>query len=70
MEQSFTPVPTRARHDGWTADRQRDFIRALPLMPEEAAEAAALGPADGSLADAAARRSPAPWNSSTVSPSG
>lgn len=27
---SFTPVPrTRARHDGWTAQRQRDFIAAL-----------------------------------------
>ena len=25
----FAPVPRRARHDGWTADRQRAFIRAL-----------------------------------------
>jgi hypothetical protein len=25
----FTPVPTRARHDGWSADRQVAFIEAL-----------------------------------------
>lgn len=25
----FTPVPCRARRDGWTADRQRAFIAAL-----------------------------------------
>lgn len=27
--QGFDPVPVRARHDGWTAQRQVDFIRAL-----------------------------------------
>lgn len=26
---AFTPVATRARHDGWTADRQRAFVEAL-----------------------------------------
>jgi len=26
---AFTPVPTRARHDGWTPERQGDFIEAL-----------------------------------------
>jgi hypothetical protein len=26
---SFTPVPGRARRDGWTAERQRAFIAAL-----------------------------------------
>jgi hypothetical protein len=25
----FTPVPVRARHDGWTAERQIAFIEAL-----------------------------------------
>lgn len=25
----FTPVPLRARHDGWTADKQIAFIEAL-----------------------------------------
>ena len=26
---TFTPVPVRYRHDGWTHERQEDFIRAL-----------------------------------------
>jgi hypothetical protein len=26
---AFTPVPVRARHDGWTEERQRTFIRVL-----------------------------------------
>ncbi|MCW4461959.1 hypothetical protein OK349_09595 [Sphingomonas sp. BT-65] len=25
----YTPVTLRARHDGWTAERQRSFLRAL-----------------------------------------
>jgi hypothetical protein len=25
----FTPVPTRARHDGWSVADQREFIRRL-----------------------------------------
>lgn len=25
----FTPVPVRSRHDGWTTERQRTFIRGL-----------------------------------------
>ena len=28
-EPRFTPVPTRARHDGWTPDKQEAFIDAL-----------------------------------------
>lgn len=30
-ELAFTPVPVRARHDGWTADRQKWFILRLAL---------------------------------------
>lgn len=26
---SFTPVPGRARHDGWTPERQRRFVAAI-----------------------------------------
>lgn len=29
MDQPFTPVPVRARHDGWTPARQAAFIAAL-----------------------------------------
>jgi hypothetical protein len=37
----FTPVPVRARHDGWTPERQQAFIRYLAAGagPSEAAEA-------------------------------
>lgn len=36
----FTPVPLRARHDGWTPERQRTFIHWLAkgLRPGRAAE--------------------------------
>lgn len=27
--ETYDPVPLRARHDGWTAERQRAFLRAL-----------------------------------------
>lgn len=27
--ETYTPIPLRARHDGWTAERQRSFLRAL-----------------------------------------
>lgn len=30
-ELAFTPVPVRARHDGWTAERQKWFILRLAL---------------------------------------
>jgi hypothetical protein len=30
-ELAFTPVPVRARHDGWTVERQRGFILRLAL---------------------------------------
>lgn len=39
----FTPVPLRARHDGWTPDRQASFVRALGISRSVAAAAAAVG---------------------------
>lgn len=41
---AFTPVPTRrARADGWTRERQRDFIAALTHCGDVAAAARAVG---------------------------
>lgn len=40
---AFTPVPTRARHDGWTPECQRRFIQALAAMGVVAAAARAVG---------------------------
>ena len=40
---TFTPVPVRARHDGWTAERQRGFIRRLALCGCVATAARAVG---------------------------
>ena len=45
---SFDPVPLdRIRHDGWTAQRQRDFIAALIAMGSvgQAAKAVGMGKA-------------------------
>jgi hypothetical protein len=39
----FTPVPVRARHDGWTEARQRAFIRALTRIGAVAAAAKSVG---------------------------
>lgn len=39
----FTPVPVRARHDGWTPERQRRFIHALSVMGVVARAARAVG---------------------------
>jgi hypothetical protein len=39
----FTPVPVRTRRDGWTAERQRLFIRALAQSPCIDAAARAAG---------------------------
>jgi hypothetical protein len=39
----FTPVPVRARHDGWTPERPRHFIAALADTRCIAAAAAAAG---------------------------
>ena len=39
----FIPVPTAARHDGWTPDRQRGFITALAQHGGVAAAARAVG---------------------------
>ena len=40
---SFTPVPLRARRDGWTPERQRAFIQALRDTRCIAQAAAAVG---------------------------
>lgn len=40
---AFTPVPVRARRDGWTPDRQRAFIGALAESRNVAAAARAVG---------------------------
>ncbi len=39
----FTPVPVRARKDGWTAERQREFIRLLHVMRNIGKAAKAVG---------------------------
>lgn len=43
---SFTPVPVRARHDGWTPARQLAFVRALAgcACIEEACVAVGMSP--------------------------
>ena len=40
---AFTPAPSRARHDGWTARRQVDFIDALGTIGVVGAAASAVG---------------------------
>ena len=40
---AFTPVPVRARHDGWTPKRQRDFIGMLAQIGSVGAAARAVG---------------------------
>lgn len=42
----FDPVPTRPRHDGWTPDKQTDFIEALAETGcvDHAARAVAMSP--------------------------
>lgn len=40
---AFTPVPRRYRHDGWTAERQRGFIRALAETGSVKAAARRIG---------------------------
>jgi hypothetical protein len=40
---AFAPVPLRARHDGWSALRQRGFIRRLALCGSVSAAAKAVG---------------------------
>lgn len=39
----FTPVPGRARHDGWTADRQQQFLAALARIGLVARAARSVG---------------------------
>ncbi len=40
---SFEPAPTRNRHSGWTAERQRNFIDILSLTGSVGAASAAAG---------------------------
>jgi hypothetical protein len=40
---AFAPVPTRTRHDGWTPQRQHDFILALAASACVTEAAAAVG---------------------------
>jgi hypothetical protein len=40
---AFAPVPLRARRDGWTAERQREFIRILHLKRSISAACRAVG---------------------------
>jgi hypothetical protein len=44
----FEPVELRARHDGWTPERQRDFIEALADTLSVAAAAARVGMSENS----------------------
>ena|SRR5438045_414858 len=58
----FTPAPTRKRHAGWTAEKQRKFIDRLALTGSAGQASAAVGdrrPARaGAQGDAAAARKP------------
>lgn len=40
---AFDPVPLRARRDGWTPDRQREFIRVLHVKRSISAACRAVG---------------------------
>ena len=42
-DEPFTPIRTRARHDGWTAERQRDFLAALAMLGLVGAAAREVG---------------------------
>lgn len=52
----FTPVPVRARADGWTEERQRGFIRALAQHASVTHAAAAVGMSRESAYRLAARK--------------
>lgn len=45
---AFTPVPVRARRDGWTPDRQRRFVDALARTGNVQAAALSVGMGRGS----------------------
>lgn len=45
---AFTPVPVRARKDGWTPDRQRRFVAALARSGNVQAAAHSVGMGRGS----------------------
>lgn len=69
---SFTPVPLRARHDGWTPQRQRDFVDALRRTRSVGRAAAAVGRSRASAyrlrARADAASFAAAWDAALVRP--
>ena len=52
---AFTPVPVRARHDGWSPERQTAFIHRLALCGSIATAARAVGKSRKSVYDLRAR---------------
>jgi hypothetical protein len=54
-ELAFAPVPVRARHDGWTPERQRAFILRLGLSGCVSASAQAVGKTKKAAYDLRAR---------------
>lgn len=46
----FTPVPLRYRHDGWTPERQRDYVAALARTGHAGKAARAVGMTEQSAA--------------------
>ena len=54
-ELAFTPVPGRARHDGWTPGRQTAFIHRLAVCGAVSTSARAVGKSRKSVYDLRAR---------------
>ena len=54
-ELAFTPVPVRARHDGWSPERQSAFIHRLALCGSVSTSARAVGKTRKSVYDLRAR---------------
>jgi hypothetical protein len=48
---AFTPVPVRARHDGWSPERQTGFIHRLALCGSVSTAARAVGKSRKSVYD-------------------
>lgn len=53
----FTPVPVRARHDGWTPERQRLYVAALAETGHGGKAAARVGMSEQSTRRLATSRS-------------
>ncbi|MDP1027686.1 hypothetical protein Q5H91_10715 [Sphingomonas sp. KR1UV-12] len=58
---AFPPVAVRARYDGWTADRQADFITALAATANVEAAARCVGMGTSSAYELRARPDAAPF---------